>query len=150
MAADADAATGGAEAKGAADAAAALEDAEATREAPAAETDAAAAAGTLPSSGLRPDTRMAAAADTSSIPYLGVWAPDAAACATVDQEGAGDYLVISTLSVRRGSELALVEAAPMTDGTATITLGETTLELSMPGPDQLQVGSETLVRCTAP
>lgn len=146
----------GAAARGAADAAAAIEaaGADATGEAAAdpmaAGTDAA-AGGTLPSSELRPDTRIAAAADRPDFPYLGVWAADAAACATVDQEGAAGYLVISTLSVRQDGELTLVEPVAMDDGQVSLPVGEETLELTMPSPDQLQLASgETLVRCTAP
>ena len=140
-AADADAA-----AKGAADAAAAIEAAPAI-EAPAME---AAAPGVLPATGLKPDTLIAAKADTSSIAYLGVWAPDAAACATIDQAGAAGYVVITAISVRQGSDLTVVDAAPLADGKATLTAGDKTIELSMPAADQLQVGSGTpLVRCAA-
>ena len=88
---------------------------------------------------------MAVRASDAQIPYLGVWAPDAAACGTVDQPGATDYVVITKISVRQGSELTLVNAVPPTDGKAT--LGE--IELTMPSADTLQVGTGApLVRCT--
>lgn len=110
----------------------------------------AAALGVLPASGLKPDTQLAAKADASAIAYLGVWAPDAAACATVDQAGATGYVVITSISVRQGSDITIVDAAPLADGKATLKAGDKTIELSMPAPDQLQVGSGAqLVRCTA-
>jgi hypothetical protein len=108
------------------------------------------APGVLPTAGLKPDTRMALNIEDPGIPYVGVWAPDAAACATVDQPGSSGYVVITRISVRQGSDMTIVEATPLADGKATLTAGDKTIELSMPSADQLQVGSAApLVRCTA-
>src|SRR5690606_10385327 len=120
-----------AEAKGAADAAAAV----AAAEAPAAE--AVSAAATMPAEGLKPDTRMAAGADTAKIGYLGVWATDAAGCASVDQPGATEYAVITRISLRQGEDRLLLDAVPAKDGKATLTAGDTTIEIVQTGPDAI-------------
>ena len=109
----------------------------------------AAATGVLPATGLKPDTIMAAKADTSAIGYLGVWAPDATACGTVDQSGATGYVVITSLSVRQGTDMIIVNAAPLVDGKATLTAGDKTVEIAQSAPDQISVGGTPLVRCTA-
>jgi hypothetical protein len=106
----------------------------------------AAAEPALPATDLRPDTRVALAASDPTRPYLGVWATDAAACASVDQPGATGYAVITGISIRQGTDLTLVDAAPLTDGKAT--LGE--VELTLSAPDTLTLGGTTMTRCTAP
>ena len=59
-------------------------------------------------------------------------------------------MVITRISVRQGSDITIVDAAPLTEGKATLTAGDKTIELSMLVGDQLQVGSGTpLVRCAA-
>jgi hypothetical protein len=109
---------------------------------------AAAEAGKLPASGLKPDTVMASKADTSEIAYLGVWAPDAAACATVDNGGT-DYVVATKISVRQGSNITIVTATPLVDGKVSLGTAEKPLDISMPTPDTLQLGTGApLVRCT--
>ena len=109
----------------------------------------AAAAGKLPAAGLRPDTRLAAAAATDTVAYIGVWAADAAACGTVDQAGATDYVVVSGLSVRQGPSMMLVTPTALVDGKASLGTTETPLEITMPSADTISVnGGAPLVRCT--
>ena len=97
-----------------------------------------------PSEGLRPDTRVAAAASNPDLPYLGVWATDAATCTSVDQAGTTGYVVITAISVRQDGDLVLANAAPLTDGK--VTLGD--FVIAMPTPDTLTVGGGApLVRC---
>jgi len=147
-------------AKGAADAAAAVDAANAM--APAADAMApaanamaadamapAATAGKLPATGLKPDTLLASKAKTDKVAYLGVWAADAAACATVDQAGATGYVVISGLSVRQGADIALVTPTALDAGKATLGTAEKPLDITMPTADTLSVnGGAPLVRCT--
>ena len=140
-AADATAPT--AEAKGAADAAAAV----AAAEEPVMTTP---AMGILPTEGLKPDTRLALNTSRDEIGYIGVWAPDYAACGTVDQAGGSGYVVITRISVRQGSELVLVDAVPATDGKATLKAGDKTIEIAQAGTDVLNVNGTDLVRCTTP
>src|SRR5690606_25279496 len=90
-----------AEAKGMADAEAAIAEPTPVEAAPAEAAPVAA--------GYKPDTRLAAKSDTGEYPYLGVWAPNAEACDTVDQPG-GDFTVITKVSLRQGTELTLVDA----------------------------------------
>ena len=105
--------------------------------------------GTLPATGLKPDTRLASTAKTDTVAYLGVWAPDAAACGTVDQAGATGYVVISALSVRQGTEIALVSPTALVDGKASLGTAEAPLEIAMPTPETITVnGGAPLVRCS--
>ncbi len=133
-------------AKGAADAKAAV-DASANAMAPAAEV--AAGPGKLPATGLKPDTLLASKAKTDKVAYLGVWATDAAACATVDQAGATGYVVVSGLSVRQGSEITLATPTALEGGKASLGTAEKPLDITMPTADTLSVnGGAALVRCT--
>ena len=133
-----------AQTRGAADAAAAVA---AATEAPVMTTP---AMGVLPAEGLKPDTRLAAGAKRDQIGYLGVWAPDYAACGTVDQAGSSGYVVITKISIRQGSEITLVDAVPATNGKASLKAGDKTIEIDQAGPDVLSVNGKSLVRCTTP
>lgn len=108
------------------------------------------AMGILPATGLKPDTRLAANAKTDQIGYLGVWAPDYAACGTVDQAGATGYVVITKISVRQGSDIVLVDAVAATDGKASLKAGDKTIEIVQAGHDVLSLNGASLVRCTTP
>ncbi len=92
---------------------------------------------------------MAQNADTSAYPYLGVWAPDAAACETVDKAD-GDFTVITKVSLRVGTELSLTDAVTPKDGAATLVSGDKTFVIIQSGPDQISVNARALVRCTLP
>ncbi len=77
----------------------------------------------LPATGLGFDTVTAAAGSaTEGLGYIGVWAEDAAGCATVDNGGA-KYVVITKPTVRVGSTPACYgNNAPLADGKATLSL----------------------------
>ncbi|MBN9310153.1 hypothetical protein, partial [Devosia sp.] len=107
--------------------------------------------GTLPAEGLKPDTRIAASADRSQIGYLGVWAPDHAACGTVDHAGGTNYLVITSVSLRQGAELPnIVNMVPAVDGKATVKVGDRSIVIAQSGPDSITVDGKSMVRCTTP
>src|SRR5690606_26756616 len=107
------------------------------------------AAGKLPASGLKPDTVMASKADTSAVSYRGVWAPDAAACATVDPSASSSAVVSTAISVRQGSDITVVNTTPLVDGKVSRGTAEKPIDITMPTPDTIQIGSGApLVRCT--
>ncbi|MEQ1771270.1 MAG: hypothetical protein ABL879_15675, partial [Devosia sp.] len=110
----------------------------------------------LPATGLGFDTKTAAAGSAvEGMSYIGVWAEDAAGCATVDAGGA-KYVVITTSTVRIGSDAACYgNNRPLAaDGTGSVTLQcpatgrNGKIEISMPSPETLVFnGSPPLVRC---
>ncbi|MEQ1768511.1 MAG: hypothetical protein ABL879_01615 [Devosia sp.] len=110
----------------------------------------------LPATGLGFDTKTAAAGSAvEGMSYIGVWAEDAAGCVTVDAGGA-KYVVITTSTVRIGSDAACYgNNRPLAaDGTGSVTLQcpatgrNGTIEISMPSPESLVFnGSPPLVRC---
>lgn len=108
------------------------------------------AMGVLPASGLKPDTLLAAGAARDQIGYLGVWAPDYVACASVDQAGSTGYVVITGTSLRQGSDTLAVTAMPATAGKATLAAGDKTVEIVQVGPDAISVNGTPMVRCTTP
>lgn len=63
---------------------------------------------------LQPDTSEAALHDTtvSNIPYIGVWAADAAGCKKIDQQPYDSFAVITVKSLRQFEETCSITAAP--------------------------------------
>ncbi len=63
---------------------------------------------------LQPDTSEAALHDTSvsNIPYVGVWAADAAGCKKIDQQPYESFAVITVKSLRQFEESCSITAAP--------------------------------------
>ena len=98
---------------------------------------------------MKPDVAIAIAG-TSDLPYIGVWAADAAACGTVDQAGnTGNFAVISPVSIRVGTDLAIINAAALVDGKVALPSGDRKFEVAMPTADTVTVnGGAALVRCT--
>lgn len=100
--------------------------------------------GKVPAEGLRPDTQVALSTSSPGLEYIGVWAPDAEACASVDQAGARGYVVITPDTLRRTNAITRGSAAPLTDGTVMFN----DVQISMPTADSIVVGDgELLVRC---
>ena len=93
---------------------------------------------------------LAALTGTDEIGYVGVWAPDADACGTVDQPGATGTVVITRYAIRQGDSSTRVKAAPAVDGKATLTVaGDQTVEIVQHDPNAISVNGTPLVRCTA-
>ncbi len=100
---------------------------------------------------------MAAAGSTrEGMGYVGVWAEDAAGCATVDQPNPARYVVITSATIRSNDHACYANNKPLVDGKQTLTFScpavpdskPASVEISMPSPDTLIFnGSPPLVRC---
>lgn len=112
---------------------------------------------------LRADTRAAARAGPAGVgpDYVGVWAADAASCASIDQEPVEIFAVITTTTIRRYEAQCNFEPVEMSEGTATLNaeciaegdVEDREISVEMPTPDTLRLGrpdsniATDLVRC---
>lgn len=119
-----------------------------------------------PADTLRADTRAAARALEAGVgpEYVGVWAGDPASCARIDREAVEMMAVITPTTLRRHESVCNIEAAPLSDGTATVSAScmaegdseERQITFAMDGLDRLNiaydgaVGGADLVRCHLP
>lgn len=98
---------------------------------------------------------MAIAAAGSTVEgqgYIGVWAKDAAGCASIGTAAAADFAVITTSTFRNGPSACYGNfAGPLVDGKASFSMGCTggqqTVEVTQSSPDALTVNGTALVRC---
>lgn len=81
--------------------------------------------------------------------YIGVWAKDAASCATIGDAGASGFAVITTATFRDGATADFgVFNAMGNDNKLTVAAGDRNIELELTGPDALTVNGTPMVRCT--
>lgn len=119
----------------------------------AAEAPAMMAAEAPASAGALPDDVVAAAAgDTRpGYGYVGVWAAEAATCASIADPGSAKFAVITDATFRDGERAYFGSFAPMTDNKLSLTVraaaGTRTINLELAGPDSLSVDGTALLRC---
>lgn len=102
----------------------------------------------LPSTGLKTDTLSAAGGSaTEGLGYVGVWAVDAAACATIDQAGAANFAVITTATYRDGPNASYGNFGVLKDGKLTIKAGARTIAVEQTSPDALTIDGKAYIRC---
>jgi hypothetical protein len=115
-------------------------------------TTAAGATGTLPASALSGDVGVAAAGSAiEGFGYVGVWAADASACATIETASSG-FAVITGSTFRDGPSAAYGNFGPLTDGKATLEAGGTggsrSIAIEQTSRDTLSINGKDYVRCT--
>ncbi len=114
---------------------------------------AATASPTIPTGdNLSNDTRTAILGDTTEgYGYVGVWAPDAAGCAVIDQPGVGDFAVITRATFRDGPKAYFGNFGPMDGGKISLTVraaaGTRTIALEQSAPDTLTIDGKAMIRC---
>jgi hypothetical protein len=80
--------------------------------------------------------------------YVGVWAADASACATIDTASAG-FAVITGSTFRDGPSAAYGNFGPLADGKATLEAsGPRSIAIEQTSPDALTIDGKAYVRCT--
>lgn len=111
------------------------------------------AANKIPAAALTGDIAVAAPGSTKDgLGYIGVWATDAATCATLGAPAPGAFAVI-TLSTFRNGPSALFGnfASGLKDGKASFNMGGAggpqLLSLEQSAPDTLTVNGVPMVRC---
>ena len=92
---------------------------------------------------------LAAKTGTEQYGYVGVWAAAPELCTTVDKGGIS-YAVITKVSVRRGTELTVVDAVTPTEGKATLKAGDKAFDIVQTSPNAISLNGQALVRCTLP
>lgn len=116
------------------------------------EPPAMAAAVPLASGALQDDTQAAIPGDPEpGYGYVGVWALDAASCASVDQTGATNFAVVTRKTFRDGPKGYFGTFGPLVDGKLSITVraaqGTRTIVMEQSAPDALTVDGKALIRC---
>jgi hypothetical protein len=110
---------------------------------------AAAATPKLPAAGLSTDTLAAAAGHAGEgFGYVGVWAVNAEACATVDQPGGSGYAVITSATFRDGASASYGNFGQLKGGALTIKAGARSIDIAQTTPDALTIAGTSYVRCT--
>lgn|GEM_PF-3008457 len=107
----------------------------------------------LPASGLSTDTLAAAPGNADEgYGYVGVWAVNAEACATVDQAGGSGYAVITSATFRDGPSASYGNFGQMQNGALTAKAGgasgQRTIALAQATPDELNIDGTAYIRCT--
>jgi len=109
----------------------------------------AAAAPRLAATGLSTDTLAAAGGNAADgFGYVGVWAVNAEACATVDQAGGSGYVVITSATFRDGPSAAYGNFGALKDGKLTLKAGQRSIDIAQTTPDELTIAGTAYVRCT--
>jgi hypothetical protein len=80
--------------------------------------------------------------------YVGVWATDAASCATIGQPGATGFAVITTASFRNGDHASYGKFGALADGKVTLKTSGPTVALEQSSPDALTIDGAAMLRCT--
>ena len=110
---------------------------------------AAPAGGKIPAAAVTGDVAIAAAGSkTDGLGYIGVWAKDAATCATIGDPSATGFAVITTATYRTGPSAEFGAFSAMTDGKITLEVGDKTIALEQTSPDALTIDGVAMVRCT--
>lgn len=118
-------------------------------EAASASMAAAPAGGKIPAAVMAGDVAAAAAGSkTDGFGYVGVWAKDAATCATIGDPSATGFAVITTSTYRDGPKAQYGNFGAMTDGKKSIKLSDKTVTLEQSSPDALTIDGVAMVRCT--
>ncbi|HVY51333.1 MAG TPA: hypothetical protein VHA07_07175 [Devosia sp.] len=112
----------------------------------------AAATGKLPATALGGDIGVAAPGSTADgFGYVGVWAVDAASCATIGTATSG-FAVITTATFRDGPSAFYGNFGALADGKITLSVGgaggSRTISLEQTSPDSLSIDGKAYTRCT--
>ena len=95
------------------------------------------------------DVAAAAAGSTDDgFGYVGVWAKDAATCATIADPAASGFAVITGISYRDGPRASFVKLGKENGGKLTIAAGSRTINVEQSAPDALTIDGVAMVRCT--
>jgi hypothetical protein len=105
----------------------------------------------IPAAELTGDVAIAAPGSaTEGEGYVGVWAKDAAGCASIGTATA-DFAVITLSTFRNGPSACYGNFGPLADGKGTLAVGcssgPKTVALEQSTPDALTVDGMALVRC---
>jgi hypothetical protein len=108
--------------------------------------------GKLPAGALSGDVAVAAPGSTAEgFGYVGVWAADASACATIDTATSG-FAVITGSTFRDGPSASYGNFGPLADGKATLEAGgasgSRSITIEQAAPDALTIDGKAYVRCT--
>jgi hypothetical protein len=109
----------------------------------------AAATGTIPAAALTGDVAVAAPGSTvDGFGYVGVWAKDAATCATIGAPDASGFAVITTTSYRDGPTATTGTFGPLSAGNVSLDVGGLTVSLMQISPTSLSINGVAMIRCT--
>lgn len=107
------------------------------------------AGGKIPAAAVTGDVAIAAAGSKDDgFGYVGVWAKDAATCATIGDPAASGFAVITTATYRDGPSAEFGAFGKMDGGKISLEVGDKTVALEQSSPDALTIDGVAMVRCT--